>query len=380
MLEWDWKNIQRSNSIDSNVSVEIFIVFCKWEVETQFPVSSQLRRCLQHEYKELLMLILFVSILFALCVADQPLSVELQFGAFETTFGRKYVDAAERSYRLSVFNTNMNIIEAYNSKQNSFVLGVTPFADLTNDEFRERFASNKMIQEKSKDIKLSMAVGSMNSLSSLPQSVDWRQKRAVSSVKDQASCGSCWAFSAVGSIEGAYAIKTGELVSFSPQQLMDCDYSNHGCSGGLMTYAFEYVMNHGVSLESDYPYQAKEGSCKTVDYVTSILGYYDVPTGSSYELLKAASKNPVAVAIEADSSVFQLYTEGILDDSACGTSLNHGVLLVGYELDTTTPYLIVKNSWGEEWGEEGYIRLAIKDNYAGMCGINLMASYPFIEL
>ena len=147
-----------------------------------------------------------------------------------------------------------------------------------------------------------------------------------------------------------------------------------------MTYAFEYVMNHGVSLESDYPYQAKEGSCKTVDYVTSILGYYDVPTGSSYELLKAASKNPVAVAIEADSSVFQLYTEGILDDSACGTSLNHGVLLVGYELDTTTPYLIVKNSWGEEWGEEGYIRLAIKDNYAGMCGINLMASYPFIEL
>ena len=380
MLEWDWKNIQRSNSIDSNVSVEIFIVCCKWGIETQFLVSFQLRCCLQHEYKELLMLILFVSILFALYAADQPLSVELQFGAFETTFGRKYVDAAERSYRLSVFNTNMNIIEAYNSKQNSFVLGVTPFADLTNDEFRERFASNKMIQEKSKDIKLSMAVGSMNSLSSLPQSVDWRQKRAVSSVKNQASCGSCWAFSAVGSIEGAYAIKTGELVSFSPQQLMDCDYSNHGCSGGLMTYAFEYVMNHGVSLESDYPYQAKEGSCKTVDYVTSILGYYDVPTGSSYELLKAASKNPVAVAIEADSSVFQLYTEGILDDSACGTSLNHGVLLVGYELDTTTPYLIVKNSWGEEWGEEGYIRLAIKDNYAGMCGINLMASYPFIEL
>ena len=209
------------------------------------------------------MLILFVLILFVLCVSDGSLSIELQFSAFETSFGRKYVDAAERNYRLSVFNKNMNIIEAYNSKQNSFVLGVTPFADLTNDEFRERFASNKIIQEKSKDIILSMEVGSMNSLSSLPKSIDWRQKKAVSPVKDQASCGSCWAFSAVGSIEGAYAIKTGELVSFSPQQLMDCDYSNHGCSGGLMTYAFEYVMNHGVSLESDYPYQAKEGSCRT---------------------------------------------------------------------------------------------------------------------
>lgn len=325
-------------------------------------------------------MILFALIFISLCTAKDTLSVELQFAAFEKKFGKTYVGEEERRFRMSVFSNNLKIVDYYNSKQSSFVLGITPFIDLSNDEFRERFASNTAFEKKAKSVESSSSQQTSQDYSSLPRSIDWRAKNAVSSVKDQKNCGACWAFAAVASIEGVYAQKTGKILDFSPQQLVDCDYSSLGCSGGLMTYAYEYVMNNGISLESDYPYKASQGSCKKVDFVTSIMGYYEVPVGSTYELLKATTKNPVSVAIGADSLFFQLYTSGILAEELCGTTLNHGVLLVGYELDTATPFLIVKNSWGVSWGEKGYIRLALSDSYAGTCGINLMASYPFLSL
>ena len=325
-------------------------------------------------------MILFALIFISLCTAKDMLSVELQFAAFEKKFGKTYVGEEERHFRMSVFSNNLKIVDYYNSKQSSFVLGITPFIDLSNDEFRERFASNTAFEKKAKSVESSSSQQTSQDYSSLPRSIDWRAKNVVSSVKDQKNCGACWAFAAVASIEGVYAQKTGKILDFSPQQLVDCDYSSLGCSGGLMTYAYEYVMNNGISLESDYPYKASQGSCKKVDFVTSIMGYYEVPVGSTYELLKATTKNPVSVAIGADSIFFQLYTSGILAEELCGTTLNHGVLLVGYELDTATPFLIVKNSWGASWGEKGYIRLALSDSYAGTCGINLMASYPFLSL
>lgn len=325
-------------------------------------------------------MILFALIFISWCTAADTLHVEQQFTAFEKKFARMYVGEEERRYRLSVFSDNMKTVEYYNSKQSSFVLGITPFIDLTNEEFRNRFASNTAFEANLQSGKVESSQKTSTDYSSLPRSVDWRTKRAVSSVKDQGKCGACWAFAAVAAIEGAYAQETGNLLDFSPQQLLDCDYSSLGCSGGLMTNAFEYVMNNGVCLLEDYPYKASQESCKKVDLVTSIMGYYEVPVGNSFELLKATTKNPVAVAIGADSFFFQLYSGGILSEELCSTNLNHGVLLVGYDLNNETPYLIVKNSWGKSWGEEGYIRLAISDSYAGVCGINLMASYPFLSL
>lgn len=152
----------------------------------------------------------------------------------------------------------------------------------------------------------------------------------MSPVKNQKSCGSCWAFSTVGAIEGAYAIKTASCTASRRSTLLTAITATAGCSGGLMTNAFEYVMMNGVPREELYPYKGVEGSCKKVEVETSILGYYEVPAQSKYELMKAISKNPVAVAIQADTAVFQNYVSGVIRDLRCGTSLNHGVLAVGY--------------------------------------------------
>lgn len=321
----------------------------------------------------------YLLFIVLLCGAEE-LGVENQFQSFVSHYGKHYVDSSETKYRLSQFAKNLEIIREHNRKQSSYVLGVTKFSDLSSEEFGSKFAHNNALMEKSRLMKMpsSNTVGA--SVQGIPSSVDWRKKNAVTNVKNQASCGSCWAFSAVGSIEGAYAIYTGELVDLSPQYLVDCDLSENGCSGGLMTNAFEFVMEDGVPLLKDYPYVAQQRSCRKKPVKTSILGYYDVPAGSSYELMKAASKNPVSVAIEADAAVFQNYVSGVITEEACGHQLNHGVLLVGYAKDAQIPYYIVKNSWGEDWGEKGYVRLAITNDIFGTCGIHLMASYPFIDL
>ena len=318
--------------------------------------------------------------LLALVIAEENSSLEAQFSAFKTQFHRKYASASEEKYRQRVFRENMEIIREHNARQSSYRLGITPFTDLTLEEFQEQFVFNKMLMENRPTSLHSMPNTSASGLGKLPDVVDWRKKNAVSPVKNQKSCGSCWAFSAVGSIEGAYAIKTGKLYSFAPQYLVDCDHGDNGCSGGLMTNAFEFVMMNGVPREEMYPYKAVEGTCQKVELETSILGYYTVPEQSAYELMKAVSKSPVAVAIEASASVFQNYVSGVIDDTSCGTSLDHGVLVVGYSTEQDKGYYIVKNSWGNSWGEYGYVRIAINGDGPGMCGIQMMASYPFIDL
>jgi len=208
--------------------------------------------------------------------------------------------------------------------------------------------------------------------------VDWIAKGAVTPVKDQGQCGSCWAFSATGGIEGAVQIKTGKLTSVSEQQLVDCSGSegNQGCNGGLMDYAFQFVIkNKGIASEAAYPYTARDGSCKKVASVSTISGFKDVSQGDEDELLAAVEKAPIPVAIEADQSCFQFYHSGVLDDASCGTNLDHGVLAVGYATDAATgkDYWRVKNSWGASWGDKGYIKFVRGKN---QCGIALMASYP----
>jgi len=206
----------------------------------------------------------------------------------------------------------------------------------------------------------------------------------VTPIKNQGQCGSCWSFSATGAIEGAVAIASNKLNSLSEQQLVDCSvsYGNDGCNGGLMDYAFEYVItNKGLTDEKSYPYTATgPNTCKASGkkLVSTISGYCDVAVDNDKALAAAVSVGPVSVAIEADQSCFQFYSSGIMSNSACGTQLDHGVLAVGFGSSGSQQYWKVKNSWGTSWGEAGYIQLgrAVSGQPQGVCGILMAASYP----
>jgi len=215
----------------------------------------------------------------------------------------------------------------------------------------------------------------------VPNDIDWVAKGAVTGVKDQGQCGSCWSFSATGSMEGAHFLKTGSLVSLSEQALVDCSgaFGNAGCNGGLMDYAFEYVISKGgICGESAYPYKAVDGTCVASTCaggkVTSISKYQDVAVGDENALLSAVTLTPVSIAIEADQSGFQFYSGGVFNGT-CGTQLDHGVLAVGFGTDSGMNYWKVKNSWGASWGEKGYIRMIRGRN---ICGLTAAASYPIV--
>lgn len=194
--------------------------------------------------------------------------------------------------------------------------------------------------------------------------IDWSTKGAVTGIKNQGQCGSCWAFSATGALEALAFQKTGSLPSFSEQQLVDCSrsYGNQGCNGGLMDSAFKYTRDKGITGESDYPYTAKDGSCKAFTAKFKNAGFTDVRGCSN--LYNALGGRPVSIAV--DATKWSQYSSGVF--SNCGAQLNHGVLLVG----ATDAFWKVKNSWGSGWGERGFIRLA-RGNTCGMCN---QPSYP----
>merc|ERR1712226_1595446 len=287
----------------------------------------------------------------------------------------------EEAQRFGVFKANLDFIHEMNSKGNSFELGVTQFADLTADEFGQTHFGITQPEQ---------PWGSLPSLGQheyggeiLASSVDWTKNGAVTPVKNQGQCGSCWSFSTTGSLEGANFLASNNLVSFSEQQYVDCDHVDSGCQGGLMDNAFQYAEKEAICTEASYPYQGVGGTCAASSCTVglkqgSVTGYKDVGS-TEQDLMSAVAQQPVSIAIEAYRSIFQQYSSGVLS-GLCGSSLDHGVLVVGYGTHPTQgDYWKVKNSWGESWGDAGYILLKRGKGGTGECGILSQPSYPQVS-
>ncbi|MQL84641.1 hypothetical protein Taro_017155 [Colocasia esculenta] len=351
------------------------------------------------------LLLLVALMLVAAATAERTEEeVRLLYEGWLVRHGKVYNALGEKDRRFEVFKDNLRYIDEHNRPENnhSYTLGLTRFADLTNEEYRATYLGAKRRPARSLNRAPSdryrFALGE-----DLPEKVDWRDQGAVAAVKDQGSCGSCWAFSTVAAVEGINKIATGDLIVLSEQELVDCDTTyNEGCNGGLMDYAFEFIIsNGGIDSEEDYPYKARDGQCdpnRKNAKVVSIDSYEDVPVNDEKALQKAVANQPISVAIEAGGRNFQLYTsimaelnvvelvlicsadlfiQGIFNGK-CGTQLDHGVAAVGYGTEAGKDYWIVRNSWGDKWGEAGYIKMErnLAASSTGKCGIAMEPSYP----
>jgi len=305
---------------------------------------------------------------------------------FKYEIDENYVELFEK------WVSNHKFIEETNAKNLTYSLGHNQFSAMDQNDFRTYLGYNS-IEEKEE--KIYFESESYNLRGSLPESINWVELGGVTPVKDQGKCGSCWSFSTTGALEGAYFKKYGELTSFSEQQLVSCDNlknaenrgHDHGCNGGLMDNAFQWIEgNGGLCSENDYPYVSGDGAvdacetkCSPV-HGSKIVEFVDVKPSDDVAMMNAISKQPVSIAIEADQREFQLYKSGIFT-GACGTKLDHGVLVVGYGSLDGNDYYLVKNSWAESWGDAGYIKLGRGSKYNngdGQCGILLQGSYPVV--
>ena len=311
-----------------------------------------------------------------------------EFTHFQDRFNKRYESLQELDNRFNIFKQNfMTILEHNSDFTQNFTMAVNQFTDLTPDEFRNKFVSG--VRTKT-DVSSYGCKSYASSAVGAPLAIDWRTKGAVTSVKDQGQCGSCWTFSSTGAIEGAWAIAKGQLVDLSEQELVDCatgiSYGSHGCNGGQMDGAFKFVIENGQCALSAYQYTSgttKTGGtcqsqkCTAVAHVSSCS---DVKANDQISLKGAVAMQPVSIAIEADTRYFQSYSSGVLTSTSCGTNLDHGVLIVGYGTENGQDYWLVKNSWGTTWGENGYVKIARSSSTSdpGVCGIAMEPSFPTV--
>lgn len=307
---------------------------------------------------------------------SSPLEAEVEFGNFIVSYNKNYASEEEYNFRLSVFAEQLRIINEHNAKGLSWTLGVNQFSDWTREEYKAILGYKA--QTKNSEV--------VNTIQDMPtnckklerKTVDWHQSGHVGRVKNQGKCGSCWAFSAVGALEGAYFKHTGKFVEFSEQQLVECDKFSHGCNGGLMENGFYHWMRTAPRSEQDYPYDLPPKKCRENDIPSSYpvleLGYrVDITWECLYE---AVTHGVVSVAIRAENDDFRSYKSGIIDGTGCGTDLDHGVTLVGYDAENDAWH--VKNSWGSSWGESGFVRIR-RGEGMGVCGINQQNAQPVFD-
>lgn len=299
------------------------------------------------------------------------------FQQWNVKFNRSYKCPAEKLYRLSVFIQNLRLIKEQNSTNATYSLGLNRFATMTPTEFKVKFLGRRgAVIADSERVEI-------NSVGDEPASIDWRTKGAVTPVKDQGQCGSCWAFSSTGALEAAWFTKTGNLLSFSEQQLNDCSwaYGNQGCNGGLQENAFKYYKKKGAELESEYPYVGKDRLCHAGKHTPTaqITGQVTLKKGQA-SLKSGVAARVLAVSVYAQP--WQFYKHGIYNNKtlcpAAERLLDHAVLAVGYGSENGQDYWIVKNSWSTSWGEAGYIRLGRSDTGNGICGVALEPLYPTV--
>jgi cathepsin L len=315
------------------------------------------------------------AVLIALCLAVVAVSAlkeheyQSQFVEFVQAHNKVYA-TNEVFAKYRTFKYWVDFVAQHNAGNHSWTAGINQFSDMMPEEF-EAFVGNGLLNTKYETKQVDMV--------NAPSTVDWRTKGAVVvRVKNQGSCGSCWAFSSTGGIEGAWQIKNGQLLDLSEQQLVDCSGSagNQGCNGGLMSNSYKWLKTqpNGITDQTSYPYTGRQGTCKTGQPKAASVTDFVALKANENDLGDWIAKGPVPIALSA-SGTFQSYKSGILE-SGCGTQLNHGVLAVGYTADDKNGYWIVKNSWGQSWGNQGYIWLRAFKN---TCGVgNTLNTVPVV--
>lgn len=335
---------------------------------------------------KLYLLPLLISVVAAVSFEDL---VKEEWRTFKLTHRKQYESDVEENFRLKIFMENKRRIAQHNAHyeagKTTFKLAMNHFGDMLHHEFVRTVNGFKRSTRMLGTERVEAGVTFITPDNvELPKEVDWRKKGAVTPVKDQGQCGSCWSFSATGALEAQHFRMTGKLVSLSEQNLIDCSgkYGNQGCNGGLMDQAFQYIKdNHGIDTEKSYPYEAEDDKCRYRPSKSGAVdrGFVDIPEGDERKLKAAvATIGPVSIAIDASHQSFQFYAEGVYYEPECNaTQLDHGVLVVGYGTDEEdSDYWLVKNSWNTTWGDEGYIKMS--RNRENNCGIASSASYPLV--